>query len=133
MPLPDVLDAAKHQPLTGLTHVVAVAELARCRNVHGAREALVAARQALGPGGRLTLVEPYRRTGRVWGLVAAWSPLWRLVLGLRSDLPLPALVRDAGFTLASVERFTMPTLFPPLRSFCSIVGLVPVPASEVPA
>ncbi len=111
--------------LSGPVHVVGVFDLARCRNVATALETLVAARNVLGPGGRLDLVEPYRRTGRVWALAAALSPLWQQLFGLRLDLPLPALVREAGFTLAAVERFTMPTLFPPLRPFCSIVGLVP--------
>jgi hypothetical protein len=79
------------------------------------------ARAALAPGGRLLLFEPYRRAG--WaGVATRWSaPLVRALTGLRVDLPVPALVREAGFVIATIERVTMPTPIAPLRSFCVVV------------
>ena len=45
----------------------------------------------------------------------------RALTGVRVDLPVPVLVRNAGFVIATIERVTMPTPIAPLRSFCLVV------------
>ncbi len=123
-PLPlDALLGPDQPPAASVRAVIGVTALAGLA-AHGGEplELLQRARVALAPGGRLLLVEPYRRSrsaGRLADLLA--PPLARLT-GLRPNLPVPHLVRQAGFTIASVERVTMPTLLAPLRSFCLIVA-----------
>jgi SAM-dependent methyltransferase len=122
--LAELATAAPHPaPTDGYAAVLSVVHLAR---LDDPVDALVRARRALCPGGRLLLLEPNRRTG--WRGIAAdlATPLLRLATGLRADLPVPALVREAGFTITSVERTTMPTPVAPLRSFVRLVA-VPTP------
>jgi SAM-dependent methyltransferase len=88
-------------------------------------DVLGAVAKALRPDGRLLLIEPYRRprwNGRVTDLAAPWV---RSTVGLRVNHPVPALLRQAGFVVASIERFTMPTVVAPLRSFCQVIALAP--------
>jgi len=99
--------------------IVGVAELARADDPAAL---LQAARQALPSDGRLLLFEPYRRARWVGTLTGLVAPLVRRCTGLRVDLPTVALVRRAGFVIATVERVSMPTLIAPLRSFCLVVG-----------
>lgn len=92
-------------------------------------ELLDRARLALAPGGRLLLLEPYRRTRWIGRLADLTAPGLRRITRLRLDLPVADLVRRAGFVIASVERVSMPTLIAPLRSFCLIVAEVSAAAS----
>lgn len=89
-------------------------------------ELLQRARVALAPGGRLLLLEPYRRTRWIGRLADLSAPGLRRITRLQLNLPVPDLVRRAGFVIASVERVSMPTLIAPLRSFCLIVAEVAV-------
>ena len=79
------------------------------------------ARADLAPGGRLLLFEPYRPAGWAGRFARRTAPLVRACTGLRTDHPVPALVRRAGFVIATIERVTMPTPIAPLRSFCLVV------------
>lgn len=88
-------------------------------------EFLAKARAALPPGGRLVLLEPYRRPRWAGRLADLAAPLLRRLTGLQVNLPVPAMVRDAGFVIASIERVTMPTAIGPLRRFCLIVAQAP--------
>lgn len=82
----------------------------------------------LHPNGRLLIVEPYRRPGLFGRVQAVAAPTVARRFGYRIDLPVPALVRAAGFVIATVERFTMPTHLVPLRPFMFVdarAGIVP--------
>lgn len=88
-------------------------------------DVLEAVAKVLRPDGRLLVLEPYRRPrwpGLVADLVAPWV---RSTTGLVVNHPVPALVRGAGLVPASVQRFILPTLLAPLRSFCQVVALAP--------
>jgi SAM-dependent methyltransferase len=77
---------------------------------------LAAVRRLLSPEGRLLFVEHVPATGgRVARSLAA--PAWeQLTGGCRLDRDLPARIRHAGFVIADLERFTVPTLNLPLRT-----------------
>lgn len=95
-------------------------------------------RAQLEPGDRLLLLEPYRRIGWSGRLGVLARPLVQRLTGLRTDLPVADLLRRAGFTIATVERVTMPTAIIPLRSFCLVVAeparspAPPTPAPPAP-
>ncbi len=105
--------------------IVGVVRLA----AHPDPAALLAACFALlHPEGRLLLVEPYRRPGPFGRLQAAAAPAVERRFGCRVDLAVPALLRSAGFVIATIERFTMPTVLAPLRPFVFVdarAGFVP--------
>ena len=117
-----------HEPAR-LDTAVGVLVLARAQDPAATLRTL---HHALGPGGRLFLLEPYRRAGWVGTLADLASPLLARLTRLRVNLALPGLVRQAGFVIATVERFTMPTTIVPLRSFCVVVAQVPVAAVQDP-
>ena len=117
-----------HEPAR-LDTAVGVLVLARAQDPAATLRTL---HHALGPGGRLFLLEPYRRAGWVGTLADLASPLLARLTRLRVNLALPGLVRQAGFVIATVERFTMPTTIVPLRSFCLVVAQVPVAAVQDP-
>lgn len=101
------------------TDVVGVATLAASAEPAAL---LALAAQALGPGGRLMLFEPYRRPRWSGMLADLAAPALRKLTRLQVNLPVPALVRQAGFVIATIERVSMPTPIAPLRSFCLIVA-----------
>ena len=115
----DELGCAAPVGLPGSFDVLGVASLATTADPAAV---LRRARAAMGPDGRLLLFEPYRRA-RWWGtLTDVVAPLVRRLTGLKVNLPVAALVREAGFTIGTIERVAMPTSIVPLRSFCLIVG-----------
>jgi hypothetical protein len=75
----------------------------------------------LRPGGRVHLVEPIGAPGvasfaaaSLTAGLAAWLPAVR---GLHLHRDVPAALRAEGFTLATIERFSMPGALPSLRSW----------------
>ena len=70
----------------------------------------------LAPDGRLLFMDhsPRRPAGRT---VELSRPLWRLAAGgFVPGRDLPGAIRNAGFTILSIERFGLATLTLPLRS-----------------
>ncbi len=92
-------------------------------------EALERAVAAAGAHGVLVALEPYRPPGLRGWLADRAAGAVRARYGVRVDLPVPALVREAGFVISSIERFTMPTRVLPLRPFVEIVAR-PAPVPE---
>lgn len=109
--------------------VVGVGALARASDPAAV---LSQALSLLRPGGRLALVEPYRPPGWRGRLGSLLSGPVSKRFGLRPDLAVVDLVRNAGFALASTERMTMPTLVAPLRWFVRVTAERPVDAPERP-
>lgn len=95
---------------------------------------LASLRGGLPEGGRVVFVEHIGRTGvlgrvqHAWGEVAARFP-W----GCHVGRDVVAAFRRAGFHVIDLERFTMPTPVPVLRSWVSGVALAPSSGNEVPA
>jgi len=76
-------------------------------SIPDAPAALAEMRRVLAPGGRYVFVEhgraPHARTQRWQDRL---NPLWnRIADGCNMNRPIDRLVEDAGFTLASLERF----------------------------
>ena len=71
---------------------------------------LGAARDALAPGGELRFVEHVGRVG-VPGRLQSWvDPWWsRLSPGCHVDRDVSGALRRAGFSIHSLDRFTVPT------------------------
>jgi hypothetical protein len=80
------------------------------------------AAEALAGGGTMVALEPHRPPGVRGWLAQRTAAAVRGRYGVRPDLAVPALVRDAGFVISSIERFTMPTRVLPLRPFVEIVA-----------
>ena len=71
---------------------------------------LGAARSALAPGGHLHFVEHVGRVGPAGRLQALVDPLWsRLPFGCHIDRDVSGALRRAGFSIHSLDRFTLPT------------------------
>ncbi len=85
------------------------------------------ARAVMSSDGRLLLLEPYRRARWSGTLTDVVAPLVARLTGIEVNLPVAALVREAGFVIGTIERVTMPTPIVPLRSFCLIVGYPAAP------
>jgi predicted methyltransferase len=76
--------------------------------------------EALPPGGRLVFVEHVGRPGLLGTLQEAWGGVAaKLPGGCHVGRDVPAAVRRAGFEITDLERFTMPTPVPVLRSWVS--------------
>jgi len=71
----------------------------------------------LAPGGRLMLLEPVRRTGRLGRVLTMSGAIARASGGLHLDRDIPADLRKAGLTVIDLERFEVPTVSAPLRPF----------------
>ncbi|MFT5202488.1 MAG: hypothetical protein ACI9C1_001878 [Candidatus Aldehydirespiratoraceae bacterium] len=71
----------------------------------------------LAEDGRLHLVEPVRRDGRLGRLLAATGVVGRAVGGLHLDRDLPAEIRKHGLTVTDITRFEVPSLSAPMRPF----------------
>ena len=97
--------------------VVSIAELIRFPDLAAA---IVAIDALLAPGGRFLAVEPVARPGTVRVLAQApWSATpWIRGFHVGRD-PMPAL-RATTLVNDDIDRFTMPTLVPPLRHFLSL-------------
>ena len=91
---------------------------------HDLDAALTSVRDRLPEGGRLVFVEHVGRPGllgrieRAWGDTVAHFP-WSCHVGR----DIPAALRRAGFMITDLERFTMPTPNPVLRSWVSGVAV----------
>jgi len=104
---------------------------------------LARVRAAMGPDGRLLLFEPYRRARWSGTLTDVVAPLVRRLTGFKVNLPVAALVREAGFVIGTIERVAMPSSIGPSWSFCRIVAYPVAPngagdagirvAADVPA
>lgn len=97
--------------------VVTVAGLARFADL-GTALAVVAS--LLAPDGVVMAVEPGFRPGAMGVLSASLGALLAPARGVHLARDLPATVRLSGLTVTDVERFTMPTLIWPLRSFVQL-------------
>lgn len=86
--------------------------------------ALAAVLDRVPPGGRFVFVEHVGRPGLLGDLQRAWgATVARLPWGCRVGRDVPAAVRRAGFAITDLERFTMPTPLPVLRSWVSGVAV----------
>ena len=86
-------------------------------------EVLGAAHAALAPGGRLRFVEHEGRVGPAGRLQALVDPLWsRLSSGCHVDRDVSGALRRAGFSIHSLDRFTLPTPAVVLRRWVSGVA-----------
>ncbi|MCU1487453.1 MAG: SAM-dependent methyltransferase [Actinomycetia bacterium] len=86
--------------------------------------ALARVHDGLPVGGRFVFVEHIGRPGALGRLQRAWGATTaHLPWGCRVGRDIPAAVRRAGFHLTDLERFTMPTPVPVLRSWVSGVAV----------
>jgi SAM-dependent methyltransferase len=109
------VDAADGAPGDGrFDVVVSVAALVAVPDLPGVLRGVA---RLLAPTGRFLFVEPNARPG--WtGVVASstGAPL-RPLRGQHLGRDVPAALRAGGFVITDMERFTMPTMLWPLRSF----------------
>lgn len=80
----------------------------------------------LAADGRLYLVEPVRRHGRLGHVVAFGGLLTRVAGGLHLDRDLPAELRARGMVVTDLVRFEVPTLSAPMRPFIDAVARRPI-------
>jgi hypothetical protein len=80
----------------------------------------------LADDGRLFMLEPVRRSGRVGRLLAAGSRVGRAAGGLHLDRDLPAELRDRGLVVTDLTRFEVPTVSAPFRPFVELTARRPV-------
>jgi len=73
--------------------------------------------ELMAPHGRLMLLEPVRRTGRLGRVLTMGGAIARASGGLYLDRDIPADLRSAGLTVIDLERFEVPTVSAPLRPF----------------
>lgn len=100
-----------------------VGELCRVEDLDGE---LARLRLDLAPGARVVFVEHVGRPGVLGRLQHAWGELAsRLPWGCHVGRDVVAAFRRAGFLVTDLERFTMPTPVPVLRSWVSGVARVP--------
>ena len=107
--------------------VVSVAGLARFADLGGALSVVV---DLLAPDGVMMAVEPGFRPGAMALVAASLGALLPPARGMHLARDLPATVRSTAgrsttgqttrLTVTDVERFTMPTLIWPLRSFVQL-------------
>jgi hypothetical protein len=113
-------------PAPGGGTVVLVGELCHAGDL-GAE--LARLRDELGPDGRLVFVEHVGRPGPLGALQASWGDVAaRFPWGCHTGRDIPAALRRAGFFISDLERFTMPTPVPVLRSWVSGVAIVAEPS-----
>lgn len=79
----------------------------------------------LADDGRLHLVEPVRRAGRLGRALVVGGRIGRAAGGLHLDRDLPAEIRARGYVVTDLERFDVPTLSAPLRPFVDAVARRP--------
>ena len=104
---------------------VFVGELCRVDDLDGELRSL---RSSLPVGARVVFVEHVGRPGVLGRLQHAWGEVAaRLPWGCHVGRDVVAAFRRAGFHVIDLERFTMPTPVPVLRSWVSGVALVPAP------
>lgn len=104
-------------PPAGWADVVAVLALAARPDLVGAIRELDA---VLADGGSLWLLEPTSEPGMLATLATTLWPLPPTLRGLHLGRDVPAALRATGFVPTDIERFTMPTIHPPLRPFVAL-------------
>ena len=81
-------------------------------------------RDQLPDGGRVVFVEHVGRPGFVGRMQRAWGDsVARFPWGCHVGRDIPAAFRRAGFLITDLERFTMPTPNPVLRTWVSGVAM----------
>ena len=107
-------------PASGDGTVVLVGDLCRADDLDAELTRLHA---QLAPGGRLVFVEHVGRPGALGRLQAAWGDAAaKLPWGCHTGRDIHAALRRNGFYVSDLERFTMPTPVPVLRSWVSGVA-----------
>lgn len=82
--------------------------------------AVAGIRDGLPDRGRVVFVEHVGRPGIIGRIQAAWgNTVVRFPWGCHVGRDVPAALRQAGFQITDLERFTMPTPNPVLRSWVS--------------
>lgn len=102
---------------TGVPIVVSVGALVCFPDLGAALRGIAA---CLAPGGEAWLVEPVARPGMLATVVASLWSHHPAAAGRHLARDLPAALRAEGFTITDIERFTMPTRIPSLRSFVQL-------------
>jgi hypothetical protein len=77
---------------------------------------------AASPDATLRVIEPVQRPGALSTAVAPVAARLPALIGTHLNRDVPSAVRACGLTIVSIERFTMPTLLWPLRSFAQVVA-----------
>ena len=97
--------------------VVLVGELCHAEDLDAA---VAGIRDGLPDHGRVVFVEHVGRPGIIGRMQAAWgNAVARFPWGCHVGRDVPAALRRAGFLITDLERFTMPTPNPVLRSWVS--------------
>jgi hypothetical protein len=108
--------------------VVLVGDLCRVDDLDAE---LARLREGLAAGGRVLFVEHVGRPGPLGRLQTAWGDATAgFPWGCHTGRDVPAAFRRAGFRVSDLERFTMPTLVPALRSWVSGVAHPAPPATR---
>jgi hypothetical protein len=77
---------------------------------------------AASPDATLRVIEPVQRPGALSTAAAPVAARLPALVGTHLNRDVPSAVRACGLTIVSIERFTMPTLLWPLRSFVQAVA-----------
>jgi hypothetical protein len=77
---------------------------------------------AASPDATLRVIEPVQRPGALSTAAAPVAARLPALIGTHLNRDVPSAVRACGLTIVSIERFTMPTLLWPLRSFAQVVA-----------
>lgn len=80
----------------------------------------------LAAEGRLHLVEPVRREGRIGRMLVVGGTLGRVAGGLHLDRDLPQDLRARDLIVTDLDRFEVPSLSAPLRPFVYAVARRPI-------
>lgn len=113
-------------PASGDSTVVLVGALCHVDDLDAE---LARLRHELPPRGRVVFVEHVGRPGALGRLQAAWGDAAaRFPWACHTGRDIPAAFRRAGFFICDLERFTMPTPVPVLRSWVSGVAIGPAAA-----
>jgi hypothetical protein len=108
--------------------VVLVGELCRADDLDAE---LARLRAGLPAGARVVFVEHVGRPGPLGRLQEAWGDATaRFPWGCHTGRDIPAAFRRAGFRVSDLERFTMPTPVPAVRSWVSGVAHSTAPVSR---
>jgi hypothetical protein len=76
----------------------------------------------LATDGRVHLLEPVARDGRVGSWLARGARFSRRLGGLHLDRDIPARARDHGLVIIDIERFDVATVSAPLRPFVMLTA-----------
>jgi hypothetical protein len=77
---------------------------------------------AASPDATLRFIEPVQHPGALHTAMTPVAARVPSLVGTHLNRDVPSAVRACGLTIVSIERFTMPTLLWPLRSFAQAVA-----------